>query len=143
MAPLNTHPDYMCFEGKPARDEFPVSFYEEFLSYLHERYEGQYWHALPREVAAYYKEAVPAESRNTRRKICMIGYTPYEGDNRVRRYAETLAERGDHVDMIGLSRETSQPVVEEFNGVTVYRIQHREQRTQQVDLRVAAAEISG
>jgi glycosyltransferase involved in cell wall biosynthesis len=126
MVLLNTHPDYMCFQGKPARDEFPVSFYEEFLRYVREKYEGKYWHALPREVAAYYREAMPAEARNTRRKICMIGYTPYESDNRVRRYAETLAERGDHVDMIGLSRESSQPEVEEFNGVTVYRIQHRE-----------------
>ena len=24
MVLLNTHPDYMCFGGKPARDEFPV-----------------------------------------------------------------------------------------------------------------------
>jgi glycosyltransferase involved in cell wall biosynthesis len=126
MVLLNTHPDYMCFAGRPARDEFPVSLYQEFLSYLRKRYEGQYWHALPRQVAAYYREAVPGQSRNTRRKICMIGYTPYEGDNRVRRYAETLAERGDHVDMIGLSRERSQPAAEEFNGVSVYRVQHRE-----------------
>jgi glycosyltransferase involved in cell wall biosynthesis len=126
MVLLNTHPDYMCFEGTPARDEFSVSLYEEFLRYVREKYEGQYWEALPREVAAYYREAVPVASRNTRRKICMIGYTPYEGDNRVRRYAETLAARGDQVDMIGLSREKSQPPVEEFNGVTVHRIQHRE-----------------
>jgi glycosyltransferase involved in cell wall biosynthesis/peptidoglycan/xylan/chitin deacetylase (PgdA/CDA1 family) len=126
MVLLNTHPDYMCFEGKPARDEFSVAFYEEFLRYLREKYEGQYWGALPREASAYYREAMPLAQRNTRRKVCMIGYTPYEGDNRVRRYAETLAQRGDQVDMIGLSRDPSQPAVEEFNGVTVYRIQHRE-----------------
>lgn len=126
MVLLNTHPDYMCFEGKPARDEFPVSFYEEFLRYVRDKFEGQYWDALPREVASYFRQSMPAASRNTRRKICMIGYTPYEGDNRVRRYAETLAERGDHVDMIGLSREPSQPAAEDFHGVTVHRIQHRE-----------------
>jgi glycosyltransferase involved in cell wall biosynthesis/peptidoglycan/xylan/chitin deacetylase (PgdA/CDA1 family) len=126
MLLLNTHPDYMCFGGEPARDEVPVSFYEEFLEYLQEKYAGRYWHALPREVSAYYRQAMPLELRNTRRKICMLGYTPYEGDNRVRRYAETLAQRGDHVDMIGLSREESQPATEEVNGVTVYRVQHRE-----------------
>jgi glycosyltransferase involved in cell wall biosynthesis len=126
MVLLNTHPDYMCFEGKPARDEFPVAHYEEFLRHLRENYEGQYWSALPREVAAYYREAMPVAQRNTRRKVCMIGYTPYESDNRVRRYAETLAERGDQVDVIGLSREPSQPAIQEYNGVTVYRIQHRE-----------------
>ena len=56
----------------------------------------------------------------------MVAYTPYEGDNRVRRYAETLAKRGDQVDVIGLSREPGQPSVEEINGVTIYRVQHRE-----------------
>ena len=32
MALLNTHPDYMCFEGEPKKDEFPVGLYEEFLT---------------------------------------------------------------------------------------------------------------
>jgi len=126
MVLLNTHPDYMCFDGKPARDEFPVSLYEDFLCYVREKYEGLYWDALPREVARYYRETVPASSRNTRKKICMVAYSPYESDNRVRRYAETLAKRGDQVDVIALSREPSQPSVEEIEGVTVYRIQHRE-----------------
>ena len=40
--------------------------------------------------------------RNTRKKICMVAYTAYESDNRVRRYAETLAKRGDHVDVIAI-----------------------------------------
>ena len=40
MVLLNTHPDYMCFDGKPARDEFPVSHYEELLRYVREKYEG-------------------------------------------------------------------------------------------------------
>src|ERR1700726_2717508 len=71
MALINTHPDYMCFNGQPARDEFPVSRYEEFLRYVHEKYEGSYWPALPREVAQYYRDRVPLSSRNTRKKICM------------------------------------------------------------------------
>ncbi len=54
MVLLNTHPDYMCFEGKPDRDEYPVSRYAEFLNYVREKYEGAYWAALPREVAKYY-----------------------------------------------------------------------------------------
>jgi hypothetical protein len=53
MALLNTHPDYMCFEGKPARGEFPVAHYEEILSYVREQYQGQFWSAPPREVAQY------------------------------------------------------------------------------------------
>ena len=126
MVLLNTHPDYMCFGGQQAPDEYPVSRYEDFLRYVREKYEGQYWAALPREVARYHTNSVPVSSRNTRRRICMLAYTFYEFDNRVRRYAETLAKRGDHVDVIALSGPFFQQPVEEINGVNVYRIQHRE-----------------
>lgn len=63
-------------------------------------------------------------------RICMIAYTFYELDNRVRRYAEALADRGDHVDVIALLDPTSQNRnnllnFEILNGVHVYRIQKR------------------
>ena len=54
----------------------------------------------------------------------MVAYTFYESDNRVRRYAETLARRGDKVDAIVLRRE-EQPECEVIAGVKVYRIQKR------------------
>ena len=126
MALLNTHPDYMCFDGQRNRDEFPVSYYDELLRYVGEKYKGSYWSALPREVAQYYCDRVPLPSRNTRKKICMVAYTPYEADNRVRRYAETLAKRGDQVDVIAISGAHFGPPEKELNGVTVYRVQHRE-----------------
>jgi glycosyltransferase involved in cell wall biosynthesis/peptidoglycan/xylan/chitin deacetylase (PgdA/CDA1 family) len=127
MALINTHPDYMCFEhNRPQRDEYPVSYYKEFLTYVREKYDGSYWAALPSEVNSYYRSCLPAESRNTRRKICMIAYTFYDSDNRVRRYAETLAKRGNQVDVIALSGARCQNPLDVINGVTVYRIQHRE-----------------
>jgi glycosyltransferase involved in cell wall biosynthesis/peptidoglycan/xylan/chitin deacetylase (PgdA/CDA1 family) len=126
MALLNTHPDYMCFEGNDkARDEFPVSFYEEFLSYVREKYEGRYWSALPRDVARHYCASLAPASRNSRKKICMLAYTGYETDNRVRRYAETLAKRGDQVDVISVAEGEIPLGVESIQGVTVYRIQRR------------------
>jgi glycosyltransferase involved in cell wall biosynthesis len=54
----------------------------------------------------------------------MLAYTFYEADNRVRRYAEALAKRGDEVDAIALRRE-GQPRFEIIRGVRVYRIQQR------------------
>src|SRR6185312_16798416 len=57
-------------------------------------------------------------------RICMVAYTFYEADNRVRRYAEALAERGDEVDVIAL-RRSNQPRLEFLKGVRVYRIQNR------------------
>ena len=126
MALINTHPDYMCFGGKQQRDEYPASHYEEFLRYVREKFEGSYWAAQPKEVARYYCDKVPLASRNTRRKICMLAYSNYTNDNRVRRYAETLAKRGDRVDVIALGGTPFQQSEEQVNGITVYRIQNRE-----------------
>lgn len=55
MALLNTHPDYMSFDGRPGPDQYPAEFYREFLAYARDRYEGDYWHALPRDVARFYR----------------------------------------------------------------------------------------
>jgi glycosyltransferase involved in cell wall biosynthesis len=125
MALLNTHPDYMCFGGDPARDEYPIAFYEEFLRYVREKYQGMYWAALPKDVARYYSRTIPVPLRNTRKKICMVAYTDYERDNRVRRYAETLAERGDHVDVIALGKDPSPNPRRRAYGVGEYRVQER------------------
>ena len=54
----------------------------------------------------------------------MVAYTFYEADNRVRRYAEALVQRGDQVDAIAL-RQEGQPQFEIIRGVRVYRIQKR------------------
>ena len=58
-------------------------------------------------------------------RICMVGYTFYEIDSRVRQYARALIERGDQVDFIGLRRE-EQPTENVVEGVRVFRIQGRE-----------------
>ncbi len=54
MVLLNTHPDYMAFDGKPSHDEYPIRFYQELLEYVKERHGGMFWPALPREVAEYF-----------------------------------------------------------------------------------------
>ena len=56
--------------------------------------------------------------------ICMLAYTFYETDNRVRRYAEALAKRGDYVDVIAL-RRPSQERLTIIKNVHVHRIQKR------------------
>src|SRR6185312_16245180 len=62
--------------------------------------------------------------RSESMRACMVAYTFYETDNRVRRYAETLVRRGDQVDAIVL-RRAGQSSFETINGVNVYRIQRR------------------
>jgi len=56
MVLVNTHPDYMCFsEGRPQMEEYPSKLYEDLLSYIQTQYQGQYWHALPRDVARFWR----------------------------------------------------------------------------------------
>jgi glycosyltransferase involved in cell wall biosynthesis len=64
------------------------------------------------------------ESSGVPMRACMVAYTFYDADNRVRRYAEALVRRGDQVDAIALARE-GQPAFEVIRGVRVYRIQKR------------------
>jgi glycosyltransferase involved in cell wall biosynthesis len=56
--------------------------------------------------------------------VCMVAYTFYETDNRVRRYAETLVRQGHRVDVFALQR-AGQPKGDTFNGVRVQRLQRR------------------
>lgn len=54
----------------------------------------------------------------------MPTYSFYESDGRVKRYAEALAERGDHVDVISLKRNEF-PAFDRICGVNIHRIQGR------------------
>ncbi len=64
MAHLLTHPDYMCFNDNGNRaGKYPALFYEEFLRYIKDRYEGQYWLASAQEMAAYWKSTQPQEGK--------------------------------------------------------------------------------
>ena len=65
MALLNTHPDYMVFDSSmPGIDEYPCDLYEEFLGYVRETYNGQYYHALPRELARYFIKRNTSTAKN-------------------------------------------------------------------------------
>lgn len=57
-------------------------------------------------------------------RVCHLAYTFYENDNRVLRYAETLAAEGHDVDVIAL-RRAGQPLHSAIGSVRLHRIQHR------------------
>jgi len=163
MALLLVHPDYISFSGKRGISEYPPDYYKTFLEYVKKRYEGQYWNALPREVAGFWvkqqltpsaneslsqsvhnplpnqsnpaardlgrpstrsEPSHPGSIRNPLR-VCMLSYSFYDSDARVSRYAETLARRGDHVDVIAIGQQDQEEFAR-INGVNVFRIQKRE-----------------
>jgi glycosyltransferase involved in cell wall biosynthesis len=129
MVLTNTHPDYMSF-GVPRRpDEYPVEWYEEFLTHIKERFAGQYLHVLPREIARFWKAKYPERAAPVRKplSVCMPVYTFYEMDNRVMRYAEALARRGDNVTILALGRK-GRARRQKVRGVQLHRIQNRDVR---------------
>jgi hypothetical protein len=56
LALVNTHPDYMSFNGTRRREEYETHLYQDFLEYVAQRYGQRAWFALPREVAAYVQQ---------------------------------------------------------------------------------------
>jgi glycosyltransferase involved in cell wall biosynthesis len=91
-----------------------------------DRFNGLVQNLLERKIAA---PSSPAHDRP--RRIGMVAYSNYENDNRVMRYAEELAKRGDHVEVLALKREKEQPTLETINGVHVCRVQRRSRKDQQ------------
>jgi glycosyltransferase involved in cell wall biosynthesis len=66
-----------------------------------------------------------AGSRGSSKRVCMVTHSFYESDNRVIRYAEALARRGDSVEVFALRRNPETPKEEVISGVRVFRIQDR------------------
>jgi hypothetical protein len=57
MALMVTHPDYMHFDGVMCPySEYPADLYSEFLGHILSAHQGRYWHALPRDVARFWKQ---------------------------------------------------------------------------------------
>ncbi|CAN5523952.1 hypothetical protein BH20VER1_BH20VER1_10980 [soil metagenome] len=136
MVLLDTHPDYMAFEGGVPKDnEYPIEFYERFLTYVASRHAGTYWHALPREVARYVDrerrrrrpaQATPSPGepqhlqRFKGRRGAVLLFSHYPADPRPRRAAEAMAAEGAQVDVICLRRD--EPKRESFGSINVLRL---------------------
>jgi len=126
MALVNVHPDYLQFPDQPATARtFPVDHYTALLRHVRDRHAGRYWHALPRELAAYAATALPPPPRRKPLRVCMVTHSFYARDNRVIRYAESLAARGDEVDVINLRARPDAPREERVNGVNVFCLRDR------------------
>jgi glycosyltransferase involved in cell wall biosynthesis len=126
MAQVNVHPDYLQLEGQRRSNRtYPVAYYRSLLRHIRDRYAGLYWQPIPRDLAAYVVSGKVRPTFARPKRICMVTHSFYENDNRVTRYAEALAARGDDVDVVSLRRSQITPKEETINGVHVFRIQNR------------------
>jgi glycosyltransferase involved in cell wall biosynthesis len=148
MALMVTHPDYMHFGGfKCPYSEYPADLYSEFLEHIRSAYQGQYWHALPRDVARFWTDLVrkngdvlyaePVHLQNKypvtqcnmqmemqkqcELKILMLVENAYPSDSRVRKEAMSLTAAGHKVIVLAL-RANKERFHEIINGVEVYRL---------------------
>ena len=53
-------------------EEYPVEYYVEFLEYVKKKYEGQYWHVLPREMARFWREETEVRGRRADRATPLL-----------------------------------------------------------------------
>jgi len=59
MALVNVHPDYIHFEeSNSSARTFSANKFRELLEYILKNYKGQYWHALPRSVAEWFRSRI-------------------------------------------------------------------------------------
>src|SRR5580765_1394891 len=143
MVLVVTHPDYMSFDGSPqTATEYPVPFYREFLTYLKTRYAGEYWHALPNEVARHVvrirssgmsvRERHQLVSDKTRRlrgkRVAVLLFSHYPADPRPRRAAEALAAHGAQVDLICLRDGNGEAARETYGNINVTRVPLKRER---------------
>jgi glycosyltransferase involved in cell wall biosynthesis/peptidoglycan/xylan/chitin deacetylase (PgdA/CDA1 family) len=125
MVLLNLHPDYVAFPGEtPNFRTFPASIYEEFLKHIREKYASTMWHVLPRGVASFVAPLKLERPRKPKR-VCMVTHSYFLADARVTRYAEALAQRGDHVDVISLQRWQNNPEPAATENINIVRLQAR------------------
>jgi glycosyltransferase involved in cell wall biosynthesis len=130
MALVNVHPDYIQFEDEPPSSKtYPLRHYLALLEHVRRNYGDTCWQPLPRELAAFAAPIKPTLAAPSRR-VCMITHSFYESDNRVTRYAEALAARGDHVEVLALRRSPDLPTEETIKGVHLRRIQDRFGKTE-------------
>ena len=57
MALMLIHPDYVNKANSLCgREEYPIKFYSDFLEYVKKTYGGEYYHALPKDIAKLWRE---------------------------------------------------------------------------------------
>ena len=143
MVLLDTHPDYMSFGGSPqTAKEYPAALYREFLTYVKTKYAGEYWHALPQEVAGHVIQirssgasvrkcdelASPKIRRLRGRRVAVLLFSHYPADPRPRRAAEALAAQGANIDLICLRDGDGEPARETYGSINVTRVRLKRHR---------------
>src|SRR5262249_11101711 len=66
--------------------------------------------------------------QNKMKQVCMLAYTLYKYDNRVRREAETLAAQGNYKVLVVVPKEGDAPKTYELQGVSIRELNMQQYR---------------
>lgn len=143
MALVNVHPDYIAMGDDDGGDGYPLEHYRSLLEFVRRNYSDEAWCAVPKEVARHVKASHGGTGPRRPLHACMVSYSFFERDNRVLRYAKTLAERGDFVHVFSLGQDEGngsapaemspavaskvypKPPIEYMDGIRLYHVQSR------------------
>lgn len=131
MALFITHPDYMDFsDNEPSYKEYPVKYYEDFLTHVKDRYKDQYWHALPGDMAKFWqrhysKDSLMSILKKDKKRACMLYYMKFKGSAILYREAKALQDKGFDVDIICLRESKDDKVVQTYDNLNLFFIQSR------------------
>jgi glycosyltransferase involved in cell wall biosynthesis len=130
MSMFITHPNYMNFNNTTSYDEYPVKYYEEFLTYIKDRYKDQYWHALPRDMAKLWQfecrnNSFMSTLKKSKKRACMLYYMKFKGSAILYREAKALQDKGFDVDIICLRESKDEKVIQSYDGLNLFFIQSR------------------
>ncbi|MBN1569570.1 MAG: glycosyltransferase [Acidobacteria bacterium] len=140
MALFNMHPDYAAMGQKQSRmGQYDIGLYYDFLMHVRGKYKEQYWHALPKDAASWYRnsvmQSVPSKTYSRQqqaplkgRRMAVLLYSIYPADPRPKRAAETFVEQGMDVDVICLRENTSDKSKDCIDGVNITRLPIRRRR---------------
>ncbi len=123
------HPDYMDFDNSGKGHKYPPDLYRQLLLYIQERYPNQYWNPLPKELAKFWRANYSQKEMSLKKRlhVGMPAYSFYELDNRIIRYARTLAKQGNDVEIFALRQEDQNPY-EVLDEVKIHRLQTRKSK---------------
>ncbi len=130
MALFISHPDYIDFNNNSHYEKYPVKYYEEFLTYIKDRYKDQYWHALPRDMAKFWqfqcsKDSFMSTLKKSKKRACMLYYMKFKGSAILYREAKALRDKGFEVDIICLRESKDEKVIQSYDGLNLFFIQSR------------------
>jgi glycosyltransferase involved in cell wall biosynthesis len=136
MVLVNVHPDYIAFDPeKPDFSQYSCQLYRDLLGHVRDQYQGQYWHALPKDIALFTSRlphepdrAAYSPNRLRGRRAAVVMFSTFPFDPRPRRAAEALVAEGVETEIICLRQDDTEPERESINGIRVFRVPMKRRR---------------